>query len=37
MANLLTIIGLSMVAGVTWAQTVWRLQQRRSDENTGSA
>jgi hypothetical protein len=34
MVNLLTIIGLSMTAGVTWAQAVWRVQQMRSDENT---
>jgi uncharacterized membrane protein len=31
MVNLLTIIGLSLIAGVTWAQAVWRLQQKRSD------
>jgi hypothetical protein len=30
MVNLLTIIGLSMVAGVTWAQAVWRFQQKRA-------
>lgn len=37
MVNLLTIIGLSMTAGVTWAQAVSRVQQKRSDENTQSA
>ena len=37
MVNLLTIIGLSMIAGVTWAQAVWRLQQKRSDVKTESA
>ena len=36
MVNLLTIIGLSMIAGVTWAQAVSRSQNKRSDENTGS-
>ena len=36
MVNLLTIIGLSMIAGVTWAQAVMRLQSKRSDENTVS-
>jgi hypothetical protein len=34
MVNLLTIIGLSMTAGVTWTQAVWRVQQMRSDGNT---
>jgi hypothetical protein len=33
MVNLLTIIGLSMTAGVTWAQAVWRVQQKRAAEN----
>jgi cytochrome c oxidase assembly factor CtaG len=37
MVNLLKIMGLSMFAGVTWVQAVLRLQQKRSDENTGSA
>lgn len=32
MVNLLTIIGLSMVAGVAWAQAVWRVQQNRSKQ-----
>jgi hypothetical protein len=36
MVNLLTIIGLSMIAGVTWAQAVLRLQQKHSDVNTES-
>ena len=36
MVNLLKIMGLSMFAGVTWVQAVLRLQQKRSDENTGS-
>ena len=30
MVNLLTIIGLSMIAGVTWAQAVWRVRENRS-------
>jgi Flp pilus assembly protein TadB len=30
MVNLLTIIGLSMIAGVTWAQAVSRVQQKRA-------
>jgi hypothetical protein len=30
MVNLLTIIGLSMTAGVTWAQAVSRVQQKRA-------
>ncbi|MGZ3333454.1 MAG: hypothetical protein ACXU9O_15150 [Gemmatimonadaceae bacterium] len=30
MVNLLTIIGLSMTAGVTWAQAVRRVQENRS-------
>jgi len=37
MVNLLKIMGLSMFAGVTWVQALLRLQQKRSDENTGSA
>ena len=37
MVNLLKIMWLSMFAGVTWVQAVLRLQQKRSDENTGSA
>lgn len=32
--HLLTIIGLSMTAGVSWARAVWRVRQRRS---TGAA
>ena len=31
MVNLLKIIGLSMLAGVTWAQALLRVQQKRSD------
>jgi hypothetical protein len=31
MVNLLTIIGLSMIAGVTWAQAVQRARQARSE------
>jgi len=31
MVNLLTIIGLSMTAGVTWAQAVHRARQERSE------
>ena len=34
LVNLLTIIGLSMVAGVTWAQAVSRVQQKRADSQT---
>jgi hypothetical protein len=30
MVNLLTIIGLSMTAGVTWMQAVTRARQQRS-------
>jgi hypothetical protein len=29
MVNLLTIIGLSMTAGVSWTQAVWRARQDR--------
>jgi hypothetical protein len=29
MVNLLTIIGLSMIAGVSWMQAVWRARQDR--------
>jgi hypothetical protein len=36
MVNLLKIIGLSMTAGVMWAQALSRFQQKRSDENTES-
>lgn len=32
MVNLLTIIGLSMIAGVTWAQAVQRTRQERSEK-----
>jgi hypothetical protein len=30
MVQLLTIVGVSMTAGVSWARAVWRLQQERS-------
>jgi len=30
MVQLLTIIGLSMAAGVAWVRAVWRVQQRQS-------
>jgi uncharacterized membrane protein len=36
MVNLLTIIGLSMATGVSWAQAVWRAQQERSINRTDS-
>jgi len=29
LVHLLTIIGLSMTAGVSWAQAVWRVRQER--------
>ena len=31
MVNLLTLVGLSMVAGVTWAQAIWRVRHRASE------
>jgi len=37
MVNLLTIIGLSMVAGVSWTQAVARGRQERSRSNADSA
>ena len=36
MVNLLTIIGLSMATGVSWAQAVWRARQERSRSRTDS-
>jgi hypothetical protein len=33
MVNLLTIIGLSMTAGVTWGQAVWRARQERDPQS----
>jgi hypothetical protein len=30
MVHLLTIVGLSMTAGVTWAQAIWRVRHRGS-------
>jgi hypothetical protein len=30
LVQLLTIIGLSMTAGVSWARAVWRVRQDRS-------
>lgn len=30
MVNLVTIIGLSMTAGVSWSQALWRVRQERS-------
>jgi hypothetical protein len=31
LVNLLTIIGLSATAGVSWAQAVWRARQTRHE------
>jgi uncharacterized membrane protein len=31
--NLLTIIGLGMTTGVSWAQAVWRARQERAGSN----
>ena len=36
MVNLLTIIGLSMTAGVSWTQAVWRARQERSGSRSDS-
>lgn len=36
MVNLLTIIGLSMTAGVSWMQAVWRARQERSRSHSDS-
>lgn len=33
--NLVTLIGLSMTAGVSWARAVWRVQQERSESQLG--
>jgi len=30
MAHLLTVIGFSMTAGVSWSQAVWRARQNSS-------
>jgi hypothetical protein len=35
MVNLVTIIGLSMTAGVSWARAVWRVQKERSGSEPG--
>jgi len=32
MVQLLTIIGLSMTAGVAWARAVWRFRERLSTD-----
>lgn len=32
MVNLLTLVGLSMVAGVTWAQAIGRARDRTSEK-----
>jgi hypothetical protein len=37
MVNLLTIMGLSMTAGVSWGRAVWRSRQERSASNSDSA
>jgi hypothetical protein len=34
MVNLLTIIGLSMTAGVSWMQAVWRAREERSGSHS---
>jgi hypothetical protein len=34
LVNLLTIIGLSMTAGVSWMQAVWHARERRSESHT---
>ncbi|HEX9085827.1 MAG TPA: hypothetical protein VF836_13890 [Gemmatimonadaceae bacterium] len=36
MVNLLTIIGLSMTAGVAWSQAVWRARQERTRNQSDS-
>lgn len=33
LVNLVTIIGLSMIAGVTWMQAVMRARQGRPDDH----
>jgi hypothetical protein len=37
LVNLLTIIGLGMTAGVSWAQAVWRARQARADTKQDAA
>jgi hypothetical protein len=37
MVQLLTIIGLGMTAGVSWAQAVWRAREKRSSGKPSSA
>jgi hypothetical protein len=34
MVNLLTIVGLSMTAGVSWMQAIWIARQERSRSQT---
>lgn len=36
MVNLLTIIGLSMAAGVSWARAVWLVQEKRATSRIDS-
>jgi hypothetical protein len=36
LVNLVTIIGLSMLAGVSWVQAVWRVRQDRSGNRSDS-
>ncbi len=37
MVQLVTIIGLGMTAGVSWAQAVWRAREKRSSSKRSSA
>jgi len=37
LVHLMTIVGLSLGAGVTWAQAIWRFQQRRAERREESA
>jgi hypothetical protein len=36
MVQLITIIGLSMTSGVSWAQAVMRLRERRREHNNAA-
>ena len=39
LVHLLTLVGLSMVAGVAWAQAIWRVRHRaneRAEDPAGS-
>jgi hypothetical protein len=36
MVNLVTIIGLSMTAGVAWSQAIWRARQEHTRDQSDS-